>query len=80
MIDHRPYTRKVDVYSFSIVAWEIFTMKLPFEGFSFVQLAHAVVASVSSRKALFSVLRGEFGLWGVTQFFWSSLPSVAGKI
>eukprot|EP00243_Klebsormidium_subtile_P005559 TRINITY_DN2239_c0_g1_i1.p2 TRINITY_DN2239_c0_g1~~TRINITY_DN2239_c0_g1_i1.p2 ORF type:complete len:183 (-),score=60.74 TRINITY_DN2239_c0_g1_i1:396-920(-) len=54
VIDHRPYTRKVDVYSFSIVAWEILTMKLPFEGFSFVQLAHAVVAN-NARPPLASI-------------------------
>lgn len=44
MIDHKPYTRKVDVYSFGIVLWELCTNQWPFEGFSFVQLAHAIVA------------------------------------
>ncbi|CAI5972126.1 unnamed protein product [Closterium sp. NIES-65] len=44
MIDHQPYTRKVDVYSYGIVLWEICTAQWPFEGLSFVQLAHAIVA------------------------------------
>ncbi|CAI7899529.1 unnamed protein product [Closterium sp. NIES-53] len=44
MIDHKPYTRKVDVYSYGIVLWEICTAQWPFEGLSFVQLAHAIVA------------------------------------
>ncbi|GBG68332.1 hypothetical protein CBR_g2876 [Chara braunii] len=43
MIDHRPYTHKVDVYSFGIVLWELCTAEWPFEGLSFVQLVHAIV-------------------------------------
>ncbi|KAL2644139.1 hypothetical protein R1flu_011726 [Riccia fluitans] len=44
VICHMPYNRKVDVYSFGIVLWELCTSKLPFEGMSFVQLAHAVAS------------------------------------
>ena len=46
MIDHRPYTRKVDVYSFAVVLWELYTMQLPFSGMSAVQAAFAVVNKV----------------------------------
>eukprot|EP00897_Mesotaenium_endlicherianum_P007926 jgi/Mesen1/7161/ME000037S06520 len=38
-----PYDRSVDVYSFGIVLWELYTCEHPFKNFSFVQLAFAVV-------------------------------------
>ncbi|CAI5499118.1 unnamed protein product [Closterium sp. Naga37s-1] len=43
VIDHKPYTRKVDVYSYGIVLWELVTCELPFKGLTFIQLAHNVV-------------------------------------
>ncbi|KAJ3679261.1 hypothetical protein LUZ60_017272 [Juncus effusus] len=43
MIQHRPYTQKVDVYSFGIVLWELVTGKLPFDNMTAVQAAFAVV-------------------------------------
>ncbi|ERN12578.1 hypothetical protein AMTRI_Chr01g136410 [Amborella trichopoda] len=43
MIQHRPYTQKVDVYSFGIVLWELITGLLPFQNMSAVQAAFAVV-------------------------------------
>lgn len=46
MIDHRPYTRKVDVYSFAVVLWELYTMQMPFAGMSAVQAAFAVINKV----------------------------------
>ncbi|GJP42545.1 hypothetical protein CLOM_g2098 [Closterium sp. NIES-68] len=43
VIDHKPYTRKVDVYSYGIVLWELVTCELPFKGLTFIQLAYNVV-------------------------------------
>ncbi|XP_031504178.1 serine/threonine-protein kinase STY13-like [Nymphaea colorata] len=43
MIQHRPYTQKVDVYSFGIVLWELITGCLPFQNMTAVQAAFAVV-------------------------------------
>ncbi|KAF7840568.1 serine/threonine-protein kinase HT1 [Senna tora] len=42
MIKGKPYTRKVDVYSFGIVLWELTTSLLPFQGMTPVQAAFAV--------------------------------------
>lgn len=44
MIQHRPYDKKVDVYSFGIVLWELITGMLPFQNMSAVQAAFAVVS------------------------------------
>ncbi|GLJ17606.1 hypothetical protein SUGI_0306570 [Cryptomeria japonica] len=42
MIKGKPYTRKVDVYSFGIVLWEILTALTPFQEMTPVQAAFAV--------------------------------------
>ncbi|KAK1273970.1 Serine/threonine-protein kinase HT1 [Acorus gramineus] len=41
MIKGKPYTRKVDVYSFGIVLWELTTALVPFQGMTPVQAAYA---------------------------------------
>ncbi|CAO2819169.1 unnamed protein product [Amaranthus hypochondriacus] len=51
MIKEKPYTRKVDVYSFGIVLWELTTALLPFQGMTPVQAAFAV-AEKDSRPPL----------------------------
>ncbi|KAL5723894.1 Serine/threonine-protein kinase ht1 [Ranunculus cassubicifolius] len=48
MIKEKPYTRKVDVYSFGIVLWELTTALLPFQGMTPVQAAFAVSEKVIS--------------------------------
>lgn len=48
MIKEKPYTRKVDVYSFGIVLWELTTALLPFQGMTPVQAAFAVAEKVRS--------------------------------
>lgn len=39
--DKKHYNNKVDVYSFSIVLWELLTNRMPFEGMSNLQAAYA---------------------------------------
>lgn len=46
MIKEKPYARKVDVYSFGIVLWELTTALLPFQGMTPVQAAFAVAEKV----------------------------------
>ncbi|CAA6670382.1 unnamed protein product [Spirodela intermedia] len=42
MIQNRLYNKKVDVYSFGIVLWELLTGMLPFQNMTAVQVAFAV--------------------------------------
>lgn len=43
MIQRRPYTQKVDVYSFGIVLWELITGMLPYQNLTDLNAAFAVV-------------------------------------
>ncbi|XP_042411643.1 serine/threonine/tyrosine-protein kinase HT1-like [Zingiber officinale] len=43
MIKHKPYGRKVDVYSFGLLLWEMTAGKIPYEEMTPIQAAFAVV-------------------------------------
>ncbi|KAL5989857.1 hypothetical protein ACLOJK_010752 [Asimina triloba] len=43
MIKHKPYGRKVDVYSFGLVLWEMVSGTIPYEDMNPIQAAFAVV-------------------------------------
>lgn len=43
MIKHEPYGRKVDVYSFGLIVWEMISGSIPYEDMTPVQAAFAVV-------------------------------------
>ncbi|KAG8055454.1 hypothetical protein GUJ93_ZPchr0001g31722 [Zizania palustris] len=42
MMKHKPYGRKVDVYSFGLILWEMFTGSVPYENLNPFQAAFAV--------------------------------------
>lgn len=42
MIRHEPYNEKVDVYSYGVVLWELFSCEVPFAGMTPIQAAFAV--------------------------------------
>jgi serine/threonine protein kinase len=43
VIEHKPYDRKADVFSFAIVLWELLTGKIPYENLTPLQAAVGVV-------------------------------------
>lgn len=42
MIRHEPYNEKVDIYSYGVVLWELFSCEIPFQSLSPIQAAYAV--------------------------------------
>jgi serine/threonine protein kinase len=46
MVKHKPYGRKVDVYSFGLILWEMLTGSLPYEDLTPFQAAFAVFDKV----------------------------------
>ena len=47
MIKHKPYGRKVDVYSFGLMLWEMVAGAIPYQDMTPIQAAFAVVNKVS---------------------------------
>ncbi|KAF6173216.1 hypothetical protein GIB67_026911 [Kingdonia uniflora] len=72
MIKEKPYTKKVDVYSFGIVFWELTTALLPFQGMTPVQAAFAV-SEKNERPQLPDNCQP--GLANLIKLCWSSNPS-----
>ncbi|KAI3973810.1 hypothetical protein MKX01_030386 [Papaver californicum] len=72
MIKEKLYTKKVDVYSFGIVLWELTTALLPFQGMTPVQAAFAV-AEKKARPPL--PANCQPALANLVKRCWSSNPS-----
>ncbi|PIA35259.1 hypothetical protein AQUCO_03600137v1 [Aquilegia coerulea] len=53
VIKHKPYGRKVDVYSFGLVLWELVAGVIPYERMTPVQAAFAVVNKVPSYSMIY---------------------------
>jgi serine/threonine protein kinase len=49
MVRHQPYCRKVDVYSFGLLLWEMVSGRMPFEEMTPIQAAFAVVDKVHGK-------------------------------
>jgi len=51
----KPYNQKVDVYSFSILLWEMLTLKIPFAGYN-VSMHRKMVVESGARPKLYNSL------------------------
>lgn len=73
--EKKHYNQKVDVYSFSIVLWELLTNRMPFEGMSNLQAAYAA-AFKGTRPNLSDSLNLPNELVFIMQSCWAEDPSV----
>lgn len=63
MIKHKSYGRKVDVYSFGLILWEMVAGTIPYEEMNPIQAAFAVVNKVN-----FLVLLADKFVWFMTAY------------
>lgn len=73
--EKKHYNHKVDVYSFSIVLWELLTNRMPFEGMSNLQAAYAA-AFKGTRPSLSENLNLPEELTFVLQSCWAEDPNI----
>eukprot|EP00249_Psilotum_nudum_P003097 c16427_g2_i1 orf=1010-1828(+) len=73
--DKKHYNHKVDVYSFSIVLWELLMNRLPFEGMSNLQAAYAA-AFKGTRPSLSENVDLPDELVFIMQSCWAEDPNV----
>ncbi|MCO5614439.1 hypothetical protein L7F22_068721 [Adiantum nelumboides] len=73
--EKKHYNQKVDVYSFSIVLWELLTNRMPFEGMSNLQAAYAA-AFKGTRPNLSESLNLPDELVYIMQSCWAEDPNV----
>ncbi|KAI5068160.1 hypothetical protein GOP47_0016505 [Adiantum capillus-veneris] len=73
--EKKHYNHKVDVYSFSIVLWELLTNRMPFEGMSNLQAAYAA-AFKGTRPSLSENLNLPDELTFILQSCWAEDPNV----
>lgn len=73
--EKKHYNQKVDVYSFSIVLWELLTNRMPFEGMSNLQAAYAA-AFKGTRPSLSESLNLPSELTFILQSCWAEDASM----
>ncbi|KAH7351827.1 hypothetical protein KP509_19G016200 [Ceratopteris richardii] len=73
--ERKHYNQKVDVYSFSIVLWELLTNRMPFEGMSNLQAAYAA-AFKGTRPSLSESLNLPDDLVYILQSCWAEDPDI----
>lgn len=73
--EKKHYNHKVDVYSFSIVMWELLTNRMPFEGMSNLQAAYAA-AFKGTRPSLSEDLNLPEELVFIMQSCWAEDPNI----